>query len=170
VHWFVTNQAELEKAVEKVVSLVAPSMLLWIYYPKGSSGVQTDLTRDKGWDSLLKHKELSWINLVSFDDTWAAFACRLKTEKDRQRAARPVEKPGNRFIDAKTRTVTAPPDLASALKENKNAGAFFNGLAYSHRKEYVEWIVTAKKEETRAARVQGTVERLLKNWKNPRNL
>jgi uncharacterized protein YdeI (YjbR/CyaY-like superfamily) len=34
----------------------------------------------------------------------------------------------------------------------------------------VEWIVTAKKEETRKARIEGTLERLGKQWKNPRNL
>ena len=29
--------------------------MLWISYPKGTSKLQTDLTRDKGWDSLKAH-------------------------------------------------------------------------------------------------------------------
>jgi hypothetical protein len=31
--------------------------------------MQTDLTRDKGWDALMRHKELQWISLISFDAT-----------------------------------------------------------------------------------------------------
>jgi uncharacterized protein YdeI (YjbR/CyaY-like superfamily) len=46
----------------------------------------------------------------------------------------------------------------------------WSGLPYSHRKEYVEWIVSAKRPETRAARVAGSIERLGKGWKNPRNM
>ncbi|MET0392326.1 MAG: YdeI/OmpD-associated family protein [Chitinophagaceae bacterium] len=33
----------------------------------------------------------------------------------------------------------------------------------------MEWIVTAKREETRRERINGTVERLAKSWKNPAN-
>jgi hypothetical protein len=33
--------------------------------------VQTDLTRDKGWDSL-RGSELDWISLVSVNATWSA--------------------------------------------------------------------------------------------------
>jgi uncharacterized protein YdeI (YjbR/CyaY-like superfamily) len=47
---------------------------------------------------------------------------------------------------------------------------FFNKLAFSHKKEYVEWIVTAKKQETKAKRVEETINRLKAKWKNPRNL
>ncbi len=38
------------------------------------------------------------------------------------------------------------------------------------KKEYIEWIVTAKREETRIQRIDGTIERLVKGWKNPRNM
>ncbi|MEO5996614.1 MAG: hypothetical protein ABIN89_07780 [Chitinophagaceae bacterium] len=58
VHWFVLNKVQLEKELEKVLKLVKDEVLCWIYYPKGTSNIQTDLTRDKGWDALLKHDEL----------------------------------------------------------------------------------------------------------------
>src|SRR5689334_14630335 len=53
VHWFVSNKAQLEKEMSKVLKLVKPGIIVWTYYPKVSSGVQTDLTRDRGWDCLL---------------------------------------------------------------------------------------------------------------------
>jgi hypothetical protein len=170
VHWFVLNKAQMEKELSKVLKLVTDGILCWIYYPKGTSKVQTDLTRDKGWDSLLKHKELQWINLISFNDTWSAFACRLKTGADKKRDAAPKKREIFDYIDAEKKTVRLPDDLSTALKKNKKADTYFQSLAFSHKKEYVEWIITAKREETRTERIKGTIERLLKQWKNPRNI
>src|SRR5262245_32629712 len=56
VHWFVLNKAQMEKEMDKVLKLLKDDVICWIYYPKGSSKLQTDLTRDKGWESLLRHK------------------------------------------------------------------------------------------------------------------
>ena len=89
IHWFVKNKAQLEKEVEKTIKLLKDGMVLWIYYPKTTSGIQTDLTRDKGWDKLLAHKEMQWLSLISFDDTWSAFACRMKTEADLKKESKP---------------------------------------------------------------------------------
>ena len=59
--------------------------------------------------------------------------------------------------DAGKRTVELPPDLAEALK---NAGLtdVFSNLSYTHRKEYVNAINEAKKEETRVKRIERTIE------------
>jgi Bacteriocin-protection, YdeI or OmpD-Associated len=169
IHWFVLNQAQMEKDLPKVLKLLKEGVVCWTYYPKGSSKVQTDLTRDKGWESLLKH-DLQWLNLISFDDTWSSFAFRLKTAADKKKAAEPKERLIFEYADSKTKTIRLPEDLAKAFTKNKKAAAVFEALAFSHRREYVEWIVTAKREETRATRIQGTLERLEKGWKNPRNI
>jgi len=180
IHWFVKNKVQMEKELPKVLKLLKPDVICWIYYPKGSSGIQTDLTRDKGWDTLLGHKHLQWITLVSFDETWSAFGMRVQTEADKKKAdkmglqsegdKKKVDRPILDYIDPATKTVRVPEDLEKALKKNKAARELYESLAYSHRKEYVEWIVTAKREETRAERVKGTIEKLQKGWKNPRNL
>jgi Bacteriocin-protection, YdeI or OmpD-Associated len=171
VHWFVENKAQLEKELDTILTLIKDEVTCWIYYPKGTSKIQTDLTRDKGWDSLLKRNDkLTWINLISFDETWSVFGCRLKTEADRRKAAQPRQRPIFEYIDAKTKTIRLPGDLEDALKNNKKQESFFNTLSFTNRKEYVEWIVTAKREETRIQRVNATIERLGKEWKNPANL
>ena len=170
VHWFVMNKAQMDKELSKVLKLIKGEVTLWIYYPKGTSKLQTDLTRDKGWDDLLKHDELGWISLISFDDTWSTFGSRLKTEADKKREQKPKERPIFDYVDPKTKSVRLPDDLAIALKKNKNQEDFFNTLSFTNKKEYIEWIITAKREETRTERIKGTMERLAKAWKNPRNI
>ena len=172
VHWFVMNRAQLETEMSRVMKLVKPGVIVWVYYPKGTSKLQTDLNRDKGWDCLLAEGDnLSWINLVSFDDTWSVFGFRAKTEADKKKEAKPKpEREIFKWVNPQTKEVKLPDDLGSALKKNKKATEFFNTLSFTNKKEYIEWIVTAKREETRIERVVGTIERLVKNWKNPRNI
>lgn len=170
VHWFVSNKAQLDKELTTVLPLIKDEVICWVYYPKGTSKMQTDLTRDKGWDSLLNHKEFTWISLVSFDETWSVFGFRHKTAADVKKEAQPGVREIFNYIDAKTKTIRLPDDLSTALNQNKKQEAYFNTLSFTNKKEYVEWIVTAKKEETRIQRVKETIEKLGKEWKNPRNL
>ena len=171
VHWFVFSKAQLEKEMSKVMKLVKPEVIVWVYYAKGTSKVQTDLTRDKGWDCLLAESDkVTWISLISFDDTWSVFGFRAKNETDRKKEAKPKEEREIfNWVNPTTKEVKLPNDLAAALKKNKKLADYFHGLAYSHKKEYIEWIVTAKREETRTERIKGTIERLSKGWKNPAN-
>jgi uncharacterized protein YdeI (YjbR/CyaY-like superfamily) len=53
------------------------------------------------------------------------------------------------------------PEFKAALARNKKAKAVFEGMSPSHRKEYVEWIGEAKRDETRAARLQKTIDQLI---------
>lgn len=75
IQLFVKTEAELSKQLPKVVRALKPESMLWISFPKGSSKIQTDLTRDKGWDAL-KTVELKWLTLVSVNEMWSAFALR----------------------------------------------------------------------------------------------
>lgn len=170
VHWFVKNRQEMEKGLDKALALLKDDVLCWIYYPKGTSKIQTDLTRDKGWDNLLAHKHLQWLSLISFNDTWSVFAMRHATESDKKKEATRPEREIVNWVDPATKTVTLPDDLTKALKKSRNATLFFESLSFTNKKEYIEWIVTAKREETRTERVTGTIERLENGWKNPRNL
>lgn len=168
VHWFVRDKAQLHKEIKKVLPLVKGNTICWIIYPKGTSKIQTDLTRDTGWEELMK-LDLQWVNLISFDETWSAFGLREKTEADRKKEEKPKERPIFEYADSATKTIRLPDDLRAAFKKNKKEETFFNTLPFSHKREYIEWIVTAKREETRAARIDGTIERLKKNWRNPAN-
>ena len=72
---FVRTSADLAAVVGPLTAALAPTGRAWISYPKGSSKMQTDLTRDKGWGPL-DGGRLMWLSLVSVDDTWSAFGLR----------------------------------------------------------------------------------------------
>jgi hypothetical protein len=72
---FVRTSAELAQIVKPVTAAIEPGGRVWICYPKGSSKIQTDLTRDKGWQPL-DGGDLMWLSLVSIDETWSAFGLR----------------------------------------------------------------------------------------------
>ena len=72
---FVRSSAELAVLAPRIKAAIDPNGLVWISYPKGSSKMQTDLTRDKGWEPL-EGGQLMWLSLVSVDDTWSAFGLR----------------------------------------------------------------------------------------------
>jgi len=63
--------------------------------------------------------------------------------------------------DDAPREVEVPVDLAEALRGNDEARAVFEGLSYSHRREYVDSITEAKRPETRARRVERTIQAML---------
>jgi uncharacterized protein YdeI (YjbR/CyaY-like superfamily) len=65
-----------------------------------------------------------------------------------------------------------PPALEAALRRSKKARANFAGLPPSHKREYIEWINEAKKDETRDKRVERTIAQVEEgkslNWKYQR--
>jgi uncharacterized protein YdeI (YjbR/CyaY-like superfamily) len=55
---------------------------------------------------------------------------------------------------AKKQELIVPDDLTAAFKKNKKALTAFEAFSYSHKKEYVQWITEAKREETRQKRIE----------------
>lgn len=75
IQLFAKNKKELDALVPKAVKALKPESILWLSFPKGSSKIQIDLTRDKGWD-ILRELDLKWITLISVNENWSAFALR----------------------------------------------------------------------------------------------
>jgi hypothetical protein len=165
IHWFVKTKHEVDAQLPNILKMMKPNITVYCYYPKGTSKIQTDLTRDKGWDSFLKNDELKWLTLISFNETWSTFSFRLRTQKDKE--AKPVKREIFEYADSKTKTIILPKDVTETFNKNKKAKAIFDALAFSHKREYIEWIVTAKREETRTKRIEGTLSMLLEGKKNP---
>ena len=59
--------------------------------------------------------------------------------------------------DEEERTVEIPEDFSFALKEAPGALEYFEKLSFTHKKEYVQWIMAARKAETRVARIQKAI-------------
>ncbi len=62
-----------------------------------------------------------------------------------ERPPRPRSKAAQKLV--------VPPYFLAVLRKNQRALAAFEGFSYSHKKEYVEWIIEAKREETRQKRI-----------------
>jgi hypothetical protein len=60
-------------------------------------------------------------------------------------------------VDDAPREVEIPADLQAAFDAAPDARAFFDSLAFSHRKEWARWVEEAKRPETRATRVEKTI-------------
>lgn len=84
---FVKSKAELEDLAPKAARALRPESMLWISFPKGTSKIQTDLTRDRGWE-VLQGLELKWITLISVNETWSAFALRPYREGEAKQSFR----------------------------------------------------------------------------------
>lgn len=89
VQVFARSKAELEKLAPKAIRALKPGSLLWVSFPKGTSKVQGDLTRDKGWE-VIQQADLKWVSLISVNGVWSAIALRpYKAGEERQSFRRP---------------------------------------------------------------------------------
>lgn len=80
-----------------------------------------------------------------------------------------VKSPARSKPRTERKELVVPAYFTAALKKNKKAQATFDAFAYSHKREYVEWIAEAKTEETRQRRMATALEWMAegksRNWK-----
>ncbi|MEN9938853.1 MAG: hypothetical protein RLZZ387_5432 [Chloroflexota bacterium] len=72
---FVTALAEGMPRLEEAAGAVRRDGLLWMAYPKGSSGIKTDVNRDRLWAAT---KGSGWqpVRQVALDDVWSGMRYR----------------------------------------------------------------------------------------------
>jgi hypothetical protein len=158
IHCFIRSSADLNRIALRAVPFLGSGGLLWIYFPKKTSGIQTDLSRDQGWGNLRK-AGFSTVSLIGLDDTWSGFGFRRSAGKPRP-AAKLHPPQVEEFIDRERRIVRLPRDVKAALNWHKASSLRFKALSYTHRKEILKWILGAKQEETRKRRIAAMMERL----------
>lgn len=163
---FVKNSRELEEILA-TYGLKIKDQVVWIAYPKKNSGIETDLKMEK-WKELELYK-LSPCGSAALNEVWTALRIKpadaVKASGVGNREIKNNE--FSEFIDVVHKKVTTPPDLERLLTEHPDAKGFFQSLAYTNKKEYVLWILTAKQEQTRTNRLQKTIEMLKAGKKNP---
>ena len=82
VHVSVRDTRELARFGPKAVAGAVAGATVWIAYPKKTSSVQTDMTRDKGWDAVTD--EIDAVSQVAIDDTWSALRFKPVAEVGRR--------------------------------------------------------------------------------------
>lgn len=167
---FAINENQLNGILQDVLPALHDEAKLWIAYPKTTSKIVTNLNRDCSWDMVV-NAGYEGVRQVALDSVWSAL--RFKRAEQIQHMSRASANGGQpepiEGVDTELRTVTAPPELERLfqLKKNKKAADFYNALSFTNKKEYVSWITSAKKEETRQNRLAATMEKLYAGKKNP---
>ena len=77
VHLFVHDRAELDEEAPRAIRALGDDAILWIAYPKKTSGKSVDLTRDVGWD-VLDQEGFRPVSQIAIDETWSALRFRRK--------------------------------------------------------------------------------------------
>ncbi len=167
---FAAQARELENSWKKTVSALKEDATLWIAYPKKSSGIPSDLAGMSGW----KVQEGSaWqpVTSISINETWTGirfkYAPNLESERKERLSEEVRDIDGTVVVDRVNRVVQPSRDFEQVLKRHAEAKAFFESLSFTNKKEYVVWIVEAKRKETRDSRLASALEKLLSKKKNP---
>ena len=74
-HLFATNSSQLAELLPTALAACKYDGLLWVSYPKKSSKVESDLSRDALWE-LPGDTGLRPVTQVSIDQTWSALRYR----------------------------------------------------------------------------------------------
>jgi hypothetical protein len=86
VHLFVSERRTLEKELKRLRPLLDDAGILWVSWPKKSSGVTTDITEDVIRDVCLPLDFVD-IKVCAVDETWSGLKLMIRREKRRSSAA-----------------------------------------------------------------------------------
>lgn len=165
---FSITKLQLNAQIESNLGCINSRTIFWVFYPKKSSQIESDLDLMKSWN------ELSGFGLApcasaSVDEIWTALRLKLITDikpsglrNDHIR----INSYG-KYIDPEKKVITLPLELEKNLNKNSTAIGFFFSLSYTNRKEYVIWILSAKRQATKLMRMDWMMDMLLAGKKNP---
>jgi hypothetical protein len=169
---FAVNEQQLGGIVREVLPALQPDGKFWVAYPKIGSKIATTLNRDCSWICITGCGYES-VHRVELDHVWTAIRFKkVDTVAELVKAARHNELLGDEILEAAgidpiSKTVRPPDDFAKELRRSKVASHFFEELSFTDQKEYVVWISSAKKEETRSRRLGQAIDKLIAGKKNP---
>lgn len=159
---FAISHKQLKDILRDVVPALHENAKLWVAYPKVSSKIVSDLTRDCHWECI-SQLGFEGIRLIAVDNIWSAMRFK-KIETVRRIPSITNEITG---VDIENRTITTPAELEVLFNKNQPAKAFFETLSFTNKKEYITWITGAKREETKLARLEATIDKLTYLKRNP---
>ena len=76
---FVTNSADVPARLAEALTHYQRGARLWFAYPKQTGSIASDISRDRGWESLTA-LDLLPVTQISIDETWSALRFRYRDE------------------------------------------------------------------------------------------
>lgn len=158
---------------------------VWVLFYKKDSGIDS-LTYDQavdeaicwGWiDSKINKRDaLSWVQYFAPRNPKSKWSRVNQAKVERLRAENRMEEPGLRCVELAMQTGTwealnevedlvVPVDLAEAFEEYPAARTHFDAFSKSSKRAILEWILNAKKPETRQKRIAETARLAASNQK-----
>ena len=79
VQFFATKKSEIVKSAKKLLQSAGPGALVWTTYPKKTSGVDSDLSREAVWGAM---EGTGWrpVSQIAIDEIWSALRFRPTQE------------------------------------------------------------------------------------------
>ncbi len=148
---------------------------VWLIFHKKHTGKPSVAYKDAldealcyGWiDSLIKRidedRYARKFTPRKAESNWSIINIKRYNElKAAKRLAAPglARSPEGRPVVGIPKTDVVPAYIERALKKDPRAWPFFESLAPSHRRLYIHWIDTAKREETKQKRIEQAIEKL----------
>ena len=171
---FAVNQNQLGSILKDVFTALHVNSKLWIAYPKLTSKIVSDLNRDNSWQQL-SERGYSSIVVEDIDNMWNAIRFK-KTDESIPNVPVKLPTPIQEKVEitpavpeevSPKNLVVPPEELEKAFKQHVDARNFFSTLSVSNQREYVTWIQTAKREETRLRRLEAAMEKLNAGKRTP---
>jgi hypothetical protein len=83
VHLFVSERKALERELKRLRKLIADAGVLWVSWPKKSSGVKTDITEDVIREVCLPLGFVD-VKVCAVDETWSGLKLMIRRENRRE--------------------------------------------------------------------------------------
>ncbi|MEJ7586502.1 MAG: YdeI/OmpD-associated family protein [Ferruginibacter sp.] len=157
---FAISHKQLQDILRDVVPALHEDAKLWIAYPKVSSKIVSDLSRDCNW-GCISHFGFEEVRLIAVDNIWSA----VRFKKADKILPLIVEEIAG--VKIENHTISTPEELEVLFSKNEPAKAFFDTLSFTNKKEYITWITGAKRIETKLARLEATIDKLTYLKRNP---
>ena len=238
--FFADSISDLAIQLPTLEKVANDSCVFWVAYPKKSGSIDSNITRDKGWD-ILDQIGYRKVSQISVNDNWSAlrikptkdvassntaktqtFEATIQTDEKSNGAWIDIpfdvkevygtggqvkvkaifdgyeyrgsianmgtgnhiliikkdireaigKEPGDKVKvelekDTAERTFEMPEELQQLLNENAKLKSFYESLSFTNRKEYAQWIGSAKRQKTKDKRLEETKHRLTDGIKNP---
>jgi hypothetical protein len=165
---FAVNETQLTGIINEVLPALHTEGKLWVAYPKKTSKIATTLNRDCSWECL-SSEGFESVRQVALDHVWTAMRFKKADQIAFQTRASanggiPLATEG---VNQEKRLVQPPSDFLKELNRSKVASSFFDKLSFTNKKEYVTWVTSAKKEQTRTRRLESAIDKLIAGKSNP---
>ncbi|GMV77659.1 MAG: hypothetical protein AMXMBFR79_07940 [Chitinophagaceae bacterium] len=159
---FAVNKFQLNNVVREVLPALQENSKLWIACPKSTSKIVSDLSKESSWD-ILKNNGYERLETVDLDHMWSAV--QFKRNKEMPIIQTDLKIESDKSFEKSL--IHYPVELERIFAKHKNVEAFFESLPTTNQKEYLSWIQSAKRPDTRQRRLDAVLEKLIAGKKKP---